>query len=263
MDNRLLRPRASGLFLPSDADARTYVLAVNSADGQPLEPLVVQAIGTFVIGCKADGIWDAIKASCILMGARTLAGALVPLKGPAPDNVGPFVGADYARKTGITGKTGAYLNTNRNRQNDPQDSSHAAIYITAPHPSGTGFQRAFGAGENVGGRSRIARNANDTEANFSHGRNVDTIVNTGGLNNFVGLNRSSSASYDYRINSTIGTVADESQAPPNNTWHVFAGNPAGGVFFGRIAFYSVGEGVSLSSLDTRVAALFAAIGNAI
>jgi hypothetical protein len=197
------------------------------------------------------------------MGARTLAGALVPLKGPAPDNVGPFVGADYARKTGITGKTGAYLNTNRNRQNDPQDSSHAAIYITAPHPSGTGFQRAFGAGENVGGRSRIARNANDTEANFSHGRNVDTIVNTGGLNNFVGLNRSSSASYDYRINSTIGTVADESQAPPNNTWHVFAGNPAGGVFLGRIAFYSVGEGVSLSSLDTRVAALFAAIGNAI
>jgi hypothetical protein len=197
------------------------------------------------------------------MGARTLPGALVPLKGPAPHNVGPFVGADYARKTGITGKTGAHLNTNRNRQDDPQDSCHAAIYVTAPHPSVGGFQRIFGCGEAVTGRSRMVRSNNDTEANFSHGRNADTIVNTGGLNNFVGLNRSSSASYDYRINSTIGTVADESQARTSNTWHVFNNNPTNTAFAGGIAFYSVGEVLSLSSLEARVAALFAAIGNAI
>jgi hypothetical protein len=258
MSPRLLRPILSG-----DPDALRYIAAVQAADQQSLELPVRKAITDFIVGCKADGIWDAIKASCILMGARTLSGALVPLKGPAPDNVGPFVGADYARKTGITGKTGAHLNTNRNRQDDPQDSCHAAIYVTAPHPSGSGFQRIFGCGEAATGRSRIVRNANDTEALFSHGRNVDTVVNTGGVNNFVGLNRASSASYDYLINSTIGTVADASQARTSNTWHVFNNNPTSIVFTGRIAFYSVGEGLSLSNLDTRVAALFAAIGNAI
>jgi hypothetical protein len=43
-------------------------------------------VNAFVKGCKADGIWSAIKASCILAGADTLAGALVPLVGAAPTN---------------------------------------------------------------------------------------------------------------------------------------------------------------------------------
>ena len=60
MSPRLLRPIASRLALPTDADARAYVLAVNAADGQPLEKPVVEAIDAFVVGCKADGIWSAI-----------------------------------------------------------------------------------------------------------------------------------------------------------------------------------------------------------
>jgi hypothetical protein len=58
----------------------------------------------------------AIKASCILAGARTLAGALVPLAGAAPTNVGPFVSGDYNRKTGLVGDGSTkYLNSNRAR----------------------------------------------------------------------------------------------------------------------------------------------------
>jgi hypothetical protein len=34
---------------------------------------------------RRTGIWDAIKASCLLCGARTLAGALVPLKNEGPE----------------------------------------------------------------------------------------------------------------------------------------------------------------------------------
>jgi len=68
--------------LPSDPDALAYLSSVASADGTGVEVGVANAIDTFVKGCKSDGIWDSIKASCILAGARTLNGALVPLTPP-------------------------------------------------------------------------------------------------------------------------------------------------------------------------------------
>jgi hypothetical protein len=103
-----------------DADASAYILAVEAADeiASPgigaLEPATRSAINKFVVGCKADGIWTAIKASCILSGARTLAGALVPLAGTAPTNFN-FVSGDYNRKTGLgdASNTTKYLNSNR------------------------------------------------------------------------------------------------------------------------------------------------------
>ncbi|NBN88588.1 MAG: hypothetical protein EBV32_05835, partial [Proteobacteria bacterium] len=76
-----------------DADANAYIAAVETADGQALEGDTRAAITAFVVGCKADGIWNAIKASCILAGARTLSGALVPLIGTAPTN-NNFVSGD-------------------------------------------------------------------------------------------------------------------------------------------------------------------------
>jgi hypothetical protein len=80
--------------LPSDPDALTYLAAVAAADGAPVEVGVATAVDDFFKGCKADpsgtpgrSNWDAIKASCILAGARTLAGALVPLKNEGPELV--------------------------------------------------------------------------------------------------------------------------------------------------------------------------------
>jgi hypothetical protein len=55
-----------------DRDALAYIRNVEAADGGYLELGVKKAIDTFVRGCKYDGIWDSIKASCILCGARTL-----------------------------------------------------------------------------------------------------------------------------------------------------------------------------------------------
>jgi hypothetical protein len=59
----------------TDPDAGRYIAAVEAADGQLLEFAVGKAMNNFIVGCKADGTWDAIKASCILSGARTLTGA--------------------------------------------------------------------------------------------------------------------------------------------------------------------------------------------
>jgi len=85
-----------------DTDASTYIEAVEAADTQALETATRYAINDFVIGCKQDGIGSAIKASCILAGARTLDGALIPLAGTAPTNFN-FVSGDYNRKTGLVG----------------------------------------------------------------------------------------------------------------------------------------------------------------
>ena len=117
-------------YTPIDWEAADYARRVELADGQPLEQGVFNAINAFVLGCKADGTWNAIKASCILAGARTLAGALVPLVGAAPTNFN-FVSGDYNRKTGLVGNGSTkYLNSNRSGNADPQNSHHLCVYAT-------------------------------------------------------------------------------------------------------------------------------------
>jgi hypothetical protein len=94
-----------------DPDAYNYIKAVETADGQALEPTTRKAYDKFIRSCKQDGMLDLIKACCILAGARTLNGALVPLKGTAPTNFN-FVGSDYNRKTGLKGDgSNKYLRT--------------------------------------------------------------------------------------------------------------------------------------------------------
>jgi hypothetical protein len=114
----------------SDSDAEAYLQAVETADGNFLEAAVRTAVNDFVVGCKADGIWAAIKASCILAGARTLTGALVPLVGAAPTSFN-FVDGDYDRKTGLAGDGSTkYLDSNRSNSADGQNNQHVAVYQT-------------------------------------------------------------------------------------------------------------------------------------
>jgi hypothetical protein len=155
MGAALEAPPAPGL----DPDAAAYIAAVEDTDGQALEAAVVDAIDAFVVGCKADGIWNAIKASCILAGARTLAGALVPLAGTAPTSFN-FVDGDYNRKTGLVGNESTkYLNANRNATADPQNSRHFSVYASNVS---TGSAQTFIAARTTGGSGNayMDRNSN-------------------------------------------------------------------------------------------------------
>ena len=71
--------------LPTDADAIDYLTRVAAADGAGVEVGVAVAVDAFVADSKALGVWDSIRASCVLAGARTLAGALVPLRDYGPE----------------------------------------------------------------------------------------------------------------------------------------------------------------------------------
>ena len=247
---------AKGYTLPDDPDAVAYIAAVEAADGQALETATRMAINDFVKGCKADGIWTAIKASCILAGARTLAGALVPLVGTAPTNFN-FVSGDYNRKTGLVGNGSTkYLNSNRNNNADPQNSAHQSCFIsTAPS---TGTARIYmGAGVADAGTTHIVRPTDGTfgTRNRSNTFNTPVLVAVTG---FAGHSRATSSSYTIRASATNYSASVTSQTPYAANVFVFATNPASFYSDARLAFYSIGESLDLALLDARVTALITA-----
>jgi hypothetical protein len=245
---------------PMDTDAAAYITAVETADGQALEERTKIAIDNFVLGCKADGIWSAIKASCILAGARTLNGALVPLAGTAPTNVGPFVSGDYNRKTGLVGNGSTkYLDSNRNSNTDPQNSFHMFVRVTTADSSG-GFYGFMGQGTNTTGASHIAqssvRNRAATSTSISGSSNVGTIATS----------RASSSGFDFRHGGVIGSVLVASESPSADNHYVFGRNVSAAINAptnARLAFYSIGESLNLALLDTRVTDLINAFAAAI
>jgi hypothetical protein len=244
-----------------DTDASTYIEAVEVADAQALETATRYAINNFVIGCKQDGIWSAIKASCILAGARTLTGALVPLVGTAPTN-NNFVSGDYNRKTGLgdASNTTKYLNSNRNNNADPQDSKHISVYVS----SGTsGVGQAYIGADASTGASGLFRSGN-TRNNAATLGSVDSPGIASGL---FGASRSASGSYTTRYNANNKTHSIASETPVSANYGIYAVIPNTGAIGSysqdRLAFYSIGESLDLALLDARVTTLVNAFGAAI
>jgi hypothetical protein len=239
-----------------EPEAAQYIAAVEAVDEQALEQSIRFAINNFVLGCKADGIWPAIKASCILAGARTLNGALVPLVGTAPTNFN-FVSGDYNRKTGLVGNgTTKYLDSNRNNNADPQNNNHNAVYAST-----------------IGGASFIgAKGDNTAPTNWiSNGFGIRNrsltptltgAIFTAGL---IGASRSEAASYLIRANRvTVTSGSNSSDVPDAENVFVFSRNnavPLRGSH--RLAFYSIGESLDLAFLDARVTDLINAFAAAI
>ena len=251
-----------------DVDARQYIINVEEQDGQPLESGVRTAINDFVVGCKSDGIWNAIKASCILAGARTLDGALVPLVGGAPTN-NNFVSGDYDRETGLVGDGSTkYLDSNRNNNADPQNSNHNAVYATSLQATNTVLiaaadpATAAGAGGNglfTLGASRCRANAAST---------TPVLPPAPGL---LGFSRSIGSQYTLRYSGQNNTIAIVSDGLLSQNVLVYRRqSPAPGYTTSRLAFYSIGESLpdgptktGLELLDERVSNLITAIGAAI
>jgi hypothetical protein len=244
------------LFISSvftyDEDAGNYIQAVETADAQALEPATRKAINDFVIGCKQDGIWTAIKASCILAGARTRLGALTPLVGTAPTPFG-FVDANYDRKTGLVGDGSTkYLESNRNNNADPQDSKHVSVYlsekgnnntvilsagwINIPGETGLGWSSSMFATVNEGGWNPVA-----------------SITYSGFATGLFGASRSISSAVAVRGNQTNATLSNNSQSPYNGGIRIYRSSPPSDfTSSARLAFYSIGESLNLALLDARV-----------
>ena len=252
--------------LPSDPDAAAYIASVEAADGQALEYDVRMAINAFVKGCKSDGIWPAVKASCILAGARTLNGALVPLAGAAPTNYN-FVSGDYDRKTGLIGDGGLrYLASNRTNNADPQNNRHKAVFVTSSQTSTFGV--FLGGGINTdNGADYIGFNPLVFEAvsRCLASTNAGILGAPSSLTGFLGTARSDVFSYSFRFNGNTNSVTTTgSSAPTTGMVNVFRRDSAFPASVNaRIAFYSIGESLDLALLDARVTTLINAFAVAI
>ena len=241
--------------LPSDPDALTYLAAVAAADGAPVETAVATAVDDFFRGTKADGTFSALKAASLLCGARTLAGALVPLVGAAPTN-NNFVDADYNRGTGLKGNGSTkYLDSNRAHSADAQDDRHISVFAASKSSVNSELAGSlYGSGA---GWTRFVNSGHINPNAFSFGLAASyaapILLTTSGNADFVGASRSSSSSITVALGSTLQTASQASQAPNAGNYQVF--RAGGNVADNRLSWYSIGESVDLALLDARVTAL--------
>lgn len=257
---------SAGKLTIYDADALTYINAVQAADGQSLENRVKVAINDFVIGCKADGIWDAIVASCIMAGARTVAGAIVPLKGNAPTN-NNFVIGDYSRKLGLLGDASTkFISTNYNNTAFAQDDAHISCYATqAPTISATLSRMFIGQVVAIGGRLWMLSNTsgNLNIKNRSSATGGVTITGEGTTTGFKGHSRSSSTNTIIRSSQTNTISSISSTTLVSGTIAVFNNGASAQYSDARISFYSLGSNIDLALLDTRITTLMTTLASVI
>jgi hypothetical protein len=254
---------------PMDADAAAYITAVETADTEPLEERTKIAIDNFVLGCKADGIWSAIKASCILAGARTLAGALVPLVGTAPTRYGTEGDWNYNRKTGLKGNgTNNYVDSNRLGTEDGTTNTHFSVYLSAITAGETSVYSGIRRNSPLFLRSIVQAGSADTR--FSCNSSSQT---PGGVTPapvapaFFGVACSATNTVRARNQNRSFEVTLGSLASPSFNHYVFTQNTDNAAVTGattaRLAFYSIGESLDLTLLDARVTDLINAFAAAI
>jgi hypothetical protein len=225
-----------------DADAIAYIAAIEAADGQSLETSTKTAITNFIVNVKAQGGWDAIQSSCILAGARTLNGALVPLKGTAPTNV-RLVSTDYSRRNGISivsSLATPYLNTNRANNADPQNNKHLIVNITSTLQYPSSFMAGSGT---ASGDSSIIVNPGAIDflrikSNSSSNTSIEWYGNTG----LAGFSRYGSITFaGFSGNNIINTNYTAASVTPTSGNITIFDTPTGTVpCSGGISFYSIG-----------------------
>jgi|DEB0MinimDraft_10_1074344.scaffolds.fasta_scaffold13332_3 hypothetical protein len=253
--------------LPTDADAIDYLTRVAAADGAGVETGVAVAVDAFFRDTKDAGVFDALKACCILAGARTITGALVPLAGPAPTAQGAWASGDYSRTAGMTGDGNAlYLDSNYSNAEDDVDDQHMSVYISESASVAGGYigvaegsitgATHFGI-SGVGGTFFIRNKASSSDT-------TGDADSTG----FAGMSRASSSGYVFRSGGVTDEITKASQSSYIADIGVFARQPhtTSQMTDATFAFYSVGTDIGsagLVDLDTAVTNLITAIGEAL
>lgn len=256
-----LSPLRVPTILPPDPDALAYIAAVENADGQALEGGVKSAYDQFFKGLKQDGIWSAIQASCILAGARTLSGALVPLVGSAPTN-NNFVSGDYNRTTGLIGNGSTKRLLSLNNNTLIQNNNHIYIRVTDED------RRTSSAG--LMGTTHAQTGATSMRRSGSTPLTFYCMSSTGssisGTNLYYragcGVSRTSSTVFNRMENSSLSSgLSATSQTPRNETIAILSTGT--NYTTARAAFYSIGDFVDLAALDSRVSTLMTDLAAAI
>jgi hypothetical protein len=253
-----------------DPDARDYILRVEAADGQRLESQVRGAINAFILGCKADGIWTSLVTSCIMAGARTVAGAITPLVGNAPTN-NNFVAGDYSRTLGLLGDdSNKYLTTgynNNDTTNFPQNDSHISCYVSATQTDASGV--FVGTQSTIGNILTLAYSST-TQIFFRNRIGSSRLFSAAPLG-LQASTRNNSANFSSRATQSGGNISDVTTTAASGTpssqligvFCGFSGTTATQFSAARMSFYSIGKSLSIANLDTRVTTLMTTLASVI
>ena len=259
LDTRLTQLMNSLRSSSYDADALAYFARIEAA-GSTINESNKNAVNEFIIGCKEDGNWSKIKASCILAGADTLSGALQPLVGTAPT---PFFfeESNYSRINGlISNGTTSYLNSNRNDNADTKDNASMCLCITQ-HSSENFYYASYTNFNGSAGRVLSRNGPSGVGAMCNNGGGSATVPHsrtTATLPAFVGISRSNPTDYSFRYGGVTDTVIKTSGDPQAGPIHIFKqGNNTAVTSYSdvRLSFYSIGESINLDLLDARITKL--------
>jgi hypothetical protein len=250
-----------------DPDASAYIAAIETADGQSLEAAVRSAYNAFFVGCKADASPNAGVSNyqamngCILMGARTLAGAVVPFRGPGATGIN-FVSGDYSRVAGLVGNgTNKRILSNFVWGTGNINNNHMVLDISSPSTVGVALGGSIGGGSTL--TIEMYRQGTLTARNMaSVAPNSSGYADT--ATGFIGMSRSTSSSFIFRVNAAQTTLSQATAAlSVPATPSVFSRSDASTFVNYRLRFYSFGAAVDLSALNARIATLRAEIAAAL
>lgn len=172
---------------PIDPDALDFIARVEAEDGEPLEPAVRRAINRVFVSAKAGGVWNPDAQFTLGCAARTMAGALVPVTGPALVNTN-FVSGDYDRVIGLTPSPGKYL---QGVAGDTygQDDFTLFAFITSPIVPLGSTMRFFGSVANTSGATAYVTYPEEVFAFRSKSSVIVSSVSPDGFTGFFGVER--------------------------------------------------------------------------
>lgn len=259
-------PALVGAMTPSggpayDTDAAAYIALVEAADGAALEAGVRDAIDALVVGLKADGLWSDITTMALLCGARTLAGAIIPLRGPAPTSYN-FVDGDLDRKAGLLSNgTTKYIDTNYSAGSLGQDDISMGVHTDSMISDGRRYICAAQTYHTLLGGSATS--------NVRHRATTTTLGTTtlSGTSGLLAVSRAGSADYTMQAFDASATITQASSSATRGNIYVFATNnlpiPSTYLTSPRIKSYFGGNALSLSAMKSRLDTFHAAIVSAI
>jgi hypothetical protein len=240
------------IFDPSTAD---YLRRVRAA-GSSVSVRNARAIDRLIRGLKRDGLWEKLKAACLLAGPDTLSGALVPLRAdmPTPTN-NNFVSADYSRTTGLKGKTGGYISSGFQHNLLTLNSRHLAVFTSEPEGTAS-IEALAGTISDAIQMTLLSTSATGKIVRIADNSGVQSVAAT--ATGLFGGSRSDSATKVQRYASSMFGTTAVSASFADDVIQIMARGAANHTT-ARLSFYSIGEALDLAQLDALLTAYMAAL----
>ena len=241
-----------------DADATTYLDAVEAADGGALPSGIRDTVDEYVRRLKAKNVWPKIYQMGLMMGPATLSGAIVPLKGPNISGLVNFSSSDYIPASGIVGNgTNRFLETGTTAADAgiTRDDIAIGVWVSQPQVAfaneyfiGNGGSNPAGLSYDTG-NNRLLYFANSGGGIISSAQQLDFMCTT----------RRVVDTHEGRMGNIFATDTDAPGTPNQLPFCVLGRSLVNSYTDGTVGMYFIGPS-QYSTADFREATVIAVSG---